>query len=82
VEFPTGQEAHELRSTPRVYNLQHSAFIAELPCHKAQICFPWPGELYEINYSEASLTELGMGYRELDNFPVASCLEFVLNARS
>lgn len=81
-EFPTGQKAHELRSTPRVHNLQHSAFISELLCHKAQICFPWIEELHEINNSAASLTELGMGYRELDNFPVASCLESVLNAWS
>lgn len=75
-------EGTQRGAAPWVDDLHHGASIAELPCHRAQICFPWPEERYEINYSAASVTELGMGYRELDKFPVASCLEFVLNARS
>lgn len=53
-------------AAPGVQNLQQRPLAAELPCHRELRCFPWPGELQEINDSAA---RAGHGVQRTGHLP-------------
>lgn len=53
-------------AAPGVHNLQQRPLTAELPCHGELRCFPWPGELQEINDSAA---RAGHGVQRTGHLP-------------